>query len=209
MHLHSLIAFTIALAIAVAAPGPAIISVVSCALARGFREAAAMTCGFILGDLTFFTLAVFGMAALAHSMGDLFLVVKLAGAGYVIWLGVKLWRATPVAVDPAPGKTGDKAMGRGFWRNLTAGLSLTLGNPKPIAFYAGLLPTFVDLQALTLQDGLAMAGILVIVVGAIPCAYALAAARARRLLTDPRRVRLVNRSAGTMMIGAGIAVATQ
>ena len=205
MHLHNLIAFTIALVIAVAAPGPGIISVVSCALARGFREAAAMTCGFILGDLTFFTLAIFGMAALAHSMGDLFLVVKLLGAAYVIWLGIKLWRAAPMVVDPAA----DKVAGRGFLRNLTAGLSLTLGNPKPIVFYAGLLPTFVDLQALTLQDGLTMAGILIIVVGAIPCAYALAAARARRLLIDPRRVRLVNRGAGSMMIGAGIAVATQ
>ncbi len=196
-------AFALALAIAVALPGPGIISVTSCAIGRGLPAAGAMIVGIILGDLIFFLLAVLGMAALARSMGELFLVVKILGAAYLVWLGLKLWRA-PVA---APGADG-APIRRGFLRNLVGGLGVTLGNPKAIAFYAGLLPTFVNLETITPGQTGVMALIVVALVGLIPLAYALAAARARRLFADPRRQRVMNRTAGTMMVGAGVAVAT-
>ena len=80
----------------------------------------------------------------------------------------------------------------------------------PLAASDGrLLPTFIDLQHLTLPTALAMAGIVVLLVGGIIGAYALAAAQARGLLNNRRYLKLVNRTAGTMMIGAGVTVATQ
>jgi threonine/homoserine/homoserine lactone efflux protein len=178
-----------------------------------------MTCGLVIGDLTYFTAAILGMAALAHSMGELFFIVKLAGAAYLIWLGIKLWRAKidlPPADEQQPqdaalvasiAMTGRKE--RSHLGNLLAGLGVTLGNPKTIAFYAGLLPTFIDLQRLTLPTALAMAGIVILLVGGIISAYAVAAAQARGLLNNRRYLKLVNRTAGTMMIGAGVTVATQ
>jgi threonine/homoserine/homoserine lactone efflux protein len=202
MHLSVLLAFAAALAIAVAIPGPGIFAVVSCALGRGFREALALIAGVILGDLVYFTLAVLGMAALARSMGELFIVIKLAGAGYLIWLGVKLWRQPPVPMAAGDGTT----QRRGFWRSLLGGFLVTISNPKTIAFYAGLLPTFVDLQKLSAAEALAMGAIVVLIVGAIPAAYALAAAGSRRFLARPERLRLMNRTAGTMMIGTGVTV---
>lgn len=202
MHLSVLLAFAAALAVAVAIPGPGIFAVVSCALGRGFREALALIAGVILGDLVYFTLAVLGLAALARSMGELFIVIKLAGAAYLIWLGVKLWRQPPV-----PMTTGDgTAPQRGFRRSLLGGFLVTISNPKTIAFYAGLLPTFVDLQKLSAAEALVMGGIVVLIVGAIPAAYALAAAGSRRFLARPDRLRLMNRTAGTMMIGTGVTV---
>jgi len=145
------------------------------------------------------------MAALAHSMGDLFLIVKLAGAAYLIWLGVKLWRArTEVPSEAAPASSA-----RGFKRSLGGGLTVTLGNPKAIAFYAGLLPTVVDLDRLSSRDALVMGLIVVLVVGGIPTLYALAASRARRFFRSQRSMQLMNRTAGTMMIGAGVAVAAR
>ncbi len=213
MDVKSLLVFSIALAIAAGIPGPGVIAVVSCAIGRGLRAALAMTCGLVIGDLVYFTLAVLGMAALAHTMGELFLAVKLIGAAYLIWLGIKLWR-THVDVtgnDPAIGTetTAAPPVRRGFFGNLLAGLGVTLGNPKTMVFYAGLLPTIVDLQHLTPANGLAMAGIVVMLVGGIISIYAVAAARARGLLGNRRYLRTVNRTAGTMMIGAGVAVATQ
>jgi threonine/homoserine/homoserine lactone efflux protein len=95
MHAPVLIAFAAALAVAVALPGPGIFAVVSCALGRGLRDALALIAGIVVGDLIYFAFAVLGMAALARSMGELFAVVKLAGAAYLIWLGVKLWRPRP------------------------------------------------------------------------------------------------------------------
>jgi threonine/homoserine/homoserine lactone efflux protein len=185
--------------------------VVSCAIGRGLKSALVMTCGLVIGDLIYFTAAILGMAALAHSMGELFFIVKLMGAAYLIWLGVKLWHAK---VEPQP--TADAAntvvaapQQRGFVSTLLGGLGVTLGNPKTIAFYAGLLPTFIDLQHLTLPTALAMASIVVLLVGGIIGAYAVAAAQARGFLGNRRYLKLVNRTAGTMMIGAGVTVATQ
>ncbi|HWA26548.1 MAG TPA: LysE family translocator [Lacunisphaera sp.] len=205
MHLSVLVAFATALAVVVAIPGPGIFAVVSCALGRGFREALALIVGVVIGDLIYFTLAVFGMAALARSLGGLFLLVKLAGAAYLVWLGIKLWRQPPAAMaaDVEP------AARRGFRRSLLGGLFVTLSNPKAIAFYAGLLPTFVDLEKLSAGEALAMGGIVVVIVGTIPAAYAFAAAGSRRLLTHPSRLKLMNRAAAAMMIGTGLAVVRQ
>jgi threonine/homoserine/homoserine lactone efflux protein len=206
MQAHNFLIFTLALSIAVATPGPGIFAVTSTAISRGVRDAFALTCGMVVGDLIFFVLAALGMAALAHTMGELFLFVKLAGAGYLIWLGVKLWRArihTTAEGLPMPERQ------RGFGLNALAGLTLTLGNPKTIAFYAGLLPTFIDLEKLTAGEMAIMMLIMLPVVGGIPSAYAFGAARARRFLNSPRRLRLMNRTAGTMMIGAGVAVAAR
>jgi threonine/homoserine/homoserine lactone efflux protein len=206
VHLSVLLAFAAALAIAVAIPGPGIFAVVACALGRGFREALALIAGMVIGDLLYFTLAALGLAALARSMGELFIVIKLAGAAYLIWLGLKLWRQVP-AVMSASGVSA--APRRGFRRGLLGGLVVTLSNPKAIAFYAGLLPTFVDLEKLSAGDALAMGLIVVLVVGAIPAAYAFAAARSRRFLHQPSRLKIMNRTAGTMMIATGVTVATR
>lgn len=206
MHGSLLLTFTIALAIAVALPGPGIFSIVSCAIGHGFRHALAMTAGIVLGDVIFFWLAVLGMAALARSLGELFFFVKLAGAIYLIWLGVKLWRARPAAPADVAVEAG---AARGYSRSFVAGFLVTIGNPKTIGFYAGLLPTFVDLERLTAVDAAAMGAIVVLVVGLIPAAYAFAAAKSRRFFQSTSSLKLMNRTAGTMMIGSGIAVATR
>lgn len=206
MHGSLLLTFTLALAIAVALPGPGIFSIVSCAIGHGFRHALAMTAGIILGDVIYFSAAVLGMAALARSLGELFFFVKLAGAAYLIWLGLKLWRARPQS--PATVEA-DAAPARGYARSFVAGFLVTISNPKTIGFYAGLLPTFVDLEHLTAVDAAAMGAIVVLVVGLIPAAYAYAAARSRRFFQSTASLKLMNRTAGTMMIGSGITVATR
>jgi threonine/homoserine/homoserine lactone efflux protein len=205
MQVHVLAVFTVALLIAVATPGPGILAVVSCSLGRGFREAVAMVCGMVVGDLIYFSLAVLGMAALAHSTGEFFLVVKIVGGAYLIWLGLKLWRTqSEIKIDGLAAGSGN-----GFRRNLIAGLTVTLSNPKTIAFYAGLLPTVIDLSRLSLTDALTMGMIVIVVVGSIPTLYAVAAARARRFFSASRRMKQMNRAAGTMMIGVGVAVVSQ
>lgn len=206
MHPSILAAFAVALAIAVALPGPGIFAVISCAIGRGFREAVALICGIVIGDLIYFSLAVLGMAALAHSLGEFFVVVKLAGAGYLIWLGVKLWRQIPTAMSAADT---DAAPRRGLRRSLVGGLVVTISNPKSIGFYAGLLPTFINLEKLSVSEALTMGAIVVLLVGGIPAAYAYAPARSRRFFNRPSRLKLMHRTAGTMMIGAGVTVASQ
>lgn len=205
MQLHIFAVFAVALAITVATPGPGILAVVSCSLGRGLRDAFALIGGIILGDLTYFILAAAGMAALAHSMGNFFLIVKLVGGAYLIWLGFKLWvtKSSVTVSDPSLSSS------LGFKRSFVGGLTLTLSNPKAIAFYAGLLPTFIDLEKLSRGDAAVMALIVVGTVGSITTLYALAASRARRFFNSASRMKAMNRTAGTLMMGAGVAVAAR
>lgn len=208
MDVKSLLLFAATLGLATALPGPDILAVVSGAIGRGFRSASAIVCGQIISDLIYFNLAVFGLAALALHLGEFFLVIKLAGAVYLIWLGIQLWRARGgLAVgEAASGKTGGR---RGFLGSMLIGFGTALGNPKTMIFYASLLPSVIDLGHLTPAMILAMNGIVCLTIALIPGAYALAAARARRLITNRRYQKIANRTAGTMMIGAGLAVVSQ
>ncbi len=206
MHASTLIAFGTALAIVVAIPGPGILAVISCAMARGLRDALGLVGGMLLGDLTYFALAVFGMASMARSMGEVFIAVKILGAAYLVWLGVNLWRQRSTRVAVA--ETG-ATPARGVGRSIVGGLAVTLANPKAIAFYAGLLPTFIDLERLAWADAVGMAVIVVLVVTGIGASYAIAAAGGRRFFVQPSRLTWMNRAAGTMMIGAGVSVAVK
>lgn len=216
MDVRNLLIFAITLGIATAIPGPGALAIISCAIGRGLKSALIMACGLAMGDLIYFTAAILGMAALAHSLGGLFFIVKLMGASYLIWIGIKLWRSKIEVseIDTAPATTSSENRAishqqRGHLATLLGGLGVTLGNPKVVAFYAGLLPTFIDLKRLTMPNAVAMAGIVVLLVVGIMGSYGAAAAKARGFLGNRRHLKLVNRTAGTMMIGAGVTVAVQ
>ncbi len=204
MSLESAVLYALALLLAAASPGPGVVASVACAMAHGSARGVAMAAGQALGDVCFMLLAVYGLALLAAALGELFLVVKLAGAAYLVWLGVTLWRARP-----EPAKLAPPADARGLARSFAAGLAVALGNPKVIAFYLGFLPSFLDLATLTGGDVVTLALLTWGLVTAVLGGYAVAVGRARRLLADGRRVGLLNRLAGGALIGAGVAVAAR
>ncbi len=199
----TLVTFTVALALAVATPGPGAAVVIGRALAVGFRGAVPVVLGLVIGDLIYLSLACFGLAAVARTFGALFLVVRFAGAAYLLYLAWRMWTARGglAVADPA-------SAGRPV-RTFLTGLSVTLGNPKPILFYLALLPTVVDLRRLTLPGFFELMAICVVVLLAIMGGYAFAAARARRLFASPRAGRLLNRGAASVMAGAAVAIAAK
>ena len=201
MSLQSFLLFLGVYATVVAIPGPVVTALVMRSLAHGFRSTIAMQLGLTLADGIQLMLVALGLAALAHSMGEAFLVVKIAGALYLIYLGYKYWTApvAEIAVPPtlAPGK------------DFLAGLALGLGNPKAIAFWAALVPTVVDIKHITLSGYLAMLSVTLIVGPGIDSAYALAASRARTFFRDSKARRTLNRVAGVALAGAGVAVAVR
>jgi len=202
MSVEIWIAFVLALVLLGLSPGPAWASVVATSLGRGFRPAAAMAIGVALADVFFVLLAVFGLVLLAKALGALFLIVKFAGAAYLIWLGVKLWRSPPAA--PAGPPTSNRALGP-----FLAGFALTLGNPKAIAFYLGFLPAFIDLTAVDGWDVGAIAATAFVVIAPMLSGYAGLAARSRRLFRHEAVRRRMGRIAGSALIGTGAVVATR
>ena len=109
MPVDVFITFSTAMLILALTPGPGVFASVSQALSSGFRSAFPLIGGLILGDLCFLTLAVFGLSAVAHVLGDLFFLIKLAGGAYLIWLGWRMWTRAPGSFDEArsgAGRTG-------------------------------------------------------------------------------------------------------
>ncbi|OPZ69289.1 MAG: Aldose 1-epimerase [Firmicutes bacterium ADurb.Bin467] len=110
MSLEVWLAFVAASAVLLVIPGPTILLVVSYALGRGMRVAAPVATGVALGDLTAMTLSMLGVGALLATSATLFTVLKLIGAAYLVWLGVKLWRTAGTPLDFRSGRAvGDAA----------------------------------------------------------------------------------------------------
>lgn len=203
MTIQAFVALTIACFIFMASPGPGVFATVARAMAFGFRSTLPFILGIALGDLVYLLFAIFGLAFIAAVMGEAFVVIRWAGAAYLVFLGIKAWRQKP----HTPGEGVPEVASGGDFRSFVGGLFLTLGNPKTILFYLTFLPTFVDLQHLTVANGSLMAATVIVVLLLVVCGYAILASKARRLFRTENNIRWLNRGAGSMMVGAGVAVA--
>ena len=205
MALYGLAVFAVVYALAVASPGPAVAALVARVLGRGTQGAAALIAGFLLGDLTWFTLAATGLAVVAKTAYTVFVVLKFAGALYLLYLAYRLWTAPPVPLGEGP-----EAMRRERPVQLFLGaVALNLGNPKTMAFFLAILPTVVELNQLSPGRFFAMAAVMCCVLPMVCFSYVFFAGRARKHLSRPESVRWVQRGTGAVMAGAAIAVATR
>lgn len=203
MTIESGAAFAIGMFLLALSPGPGLATIISRALASGPGAGLAVTGGLVLGDFVFMAVAMVGMTAIAAALGPLFMLLKYAGAAYLVWLGIAVLcgAAKPIAVTPRPG--------RGVLKDVGLGLLVTMGNPKPILFYSALLPTFLDMTRIRPGDFLVLAAIVVVISYLVYGGYILLAERSRRLLSSSSASKLFKRTTGTLLIGSGIAVAVR
>ncbi|MGH7156435.1 MAG: LysE family translocator [Acetobacteraceae bacterium] len=203
MHPAAWIAFTLAYTVMALAPGPTILLVVSYALAHGRRTAIAVVAGTTLGDATCLTAAVFGLGAVLAASATAFTALKLAGAAYLVFLGIRLWSARSVspATEAAPEQRSPiRIFGHAF-------LATAL-NPKSILFFMIFVPQFMDPHRAILPQLLAMLISVFICGAAVDGSYSMFAASLRRFTRAPTAQRAVNRTAGGLLISEGILAAT-
>ncbi|MCB8820123.1 LysE family translocator [Microvirga rosea] len=202
MNLENWLAFAAASAILLVIPGPTILLVVSYALGQGWRTALPMAVGVALGDFTAMTVSLLGLGALLAASATVFTALKWAGAAYLVWLGVKLWRAGG-ALDAKPRTDAASSM-----KMLSHAWLVTALNPKGITFFVAFLPQFIDPRtALFPQIGI-FASTFLVLAFANAFTYALIASRARKAVRNPRAMGIVNKIGGGLLIGAGIATVT-
>jgi threonine/homoserine/homoserine lactone efflux protein len=204
MTLAGFLAYSAALAIAAAIPGPGVTALVARALGSGFRSALAMSFGLVVGDLTYLTAVVLGLALVAQTFGTVFLVIKWLGVAYLAWLAWSFWKSgiTPENVEARKGKGG-------LFASFLAGLTVTLGNPKTMIFYLALTPTLVDLRTITFADYAILAALTVVVLLVVLVPYLALAAKAHWFLKTPRALKALNRTAAAFMAGAALAIASR
>jgi threonine/homoserine/homoserine lactone efflux protein len=199
MTLAQWLPFAIASAVLVAIPGPTVLLVVSYALGHGRKYALATTVGVALGDLTSMTLSMLGLGVLLAASAELFTVVKWVGALYLIYLGIKLWRAPVMDTDAvqAPGELRtSRIVGHAY--------AVTTLNPKSIIFFVAFLPQFIDPHVASVSQIAAFEATFVGLAAVNAFGYAMLASVARRAIRKPSVQRAVNRTGGTLLIGAGV-----
>lgn len=193
--------FAAAFAVAIASPGPFAAALVARSVTFGFPSAAGMALAGVVGDLIFALAAMTGVAVLIAAHDSVLPVLRLAGAAWLIWLGLRLMLSPTGPVTAAmPGR-------HGIWAGFLAGLAVSLGNPKAALFYAAVFPGFFDIPSLTPADIAMICAVIATIVLTGHLAWAAAAARAGRLLRTPRHRLMTNRVAGGVIAAAGIAIA--
>jgi threonine/homoserine/homoserine lactone efflux protein len=210
------IAFVVASILFIQVPGPSLLFTIGRALTVGRRDALLS----VVGNATGITVQVFliavGLAAVVTASSAAYTVVKLAGATYVIWLGIQAIRhradarATLGAQVEGAGVEGGRL--RGAWgKSLGTGFVVGVTNPKTIVFFVAFLPQFVNAEAGHVGIQMALYGI---VFGALAtCSdtvWALAAGKARDWFArKPHRLDKLGATGGAMMIGLGATMLTQ
>lgn len=182
MDLTALIVFTTALAIASASPGPGIAAIVARVIGRGVSGGIAFAIGNALGDIVWLTFAILGLAVVAQNFHEIFLIIKYAGAAYLLYLAWKLWTAPAQAQDVGAAAPRERPIVL-----FAGGLAVSLGNPKVMVFYLALLPGLIDLTRVTLLGYAELVAVTACVLTLVDGTYILLAARARRLLRSARK----------------------
>lgn len=197
-ELHAWIAFVLAAEALLITPGPTDLVVVSYALSQGRRSAWASVPGVTLGDTTALILSLLGLGAVLMTSAELFNAVKIAGAIYLVYLGIKTWRA------PIPETIDDAApLEHKPWRIMAHTYIATALNPGGIVFYVAFFPQFLSPDKPLLPQ-VAIFGATFIVMGSINSAlYATLAVQVRRLVRSCRARKNMNRAAGGFLIAIG------
>jgi len=199
MPLETWAAFAAASAVLLIIPGPTILLVVSYALGQGWRTALPMSVGVALGDFTAMTLSMLGIGALLAASATVFTLLKWIGAAYLIYLGIKLFRAGG-ALQAEPRKTAASSL-----RMMAHAWLVTALNPKSITFFVAFLPQFIDRHADFWTQMAIFEATFLTLAFLNAFGYALVAARARELVRNPRAIGFFNKAGGTLLVGAGIA----
>ncbi len=199
MSFESALVFFLTIIVFSITPGPGVFAVLARAMTQGARSCFSLALGMAISDVVYLVLACYGLAAIAENWGDLFLVVRITGAIYLLYLGWKMWHTRPrLDIESPTEKARNQAM------SFLQGFLISASNPKVILFYIAFLPTFMDLKMLTLKDIVLASFITIVGLMLGLMLIAVMAAWARKQLQSARAMKGLNRVAGSIMMAAGV-----
>ena len=198
MSLEAWLAYVAATAILVVIPGPTILTVISYSMAHGKRARLPLVVAVTLGDATALVLSLLGLGTLLAASAFWFTVVKVAGGLYLLFLGIKMFRAgvspTEVLKPTAPGS---------MWRLFGNTWLVTALNPKGIVFFVAFLPQFINRHA-DINHQLWVLAITFVVMATINATlYAVFASKASSFLASRRAKQGFNLAGGSLLSIAG------
>jgi threonine/homoserine/homoserine lactone efflux protein len=200
MSLATLAAYTLACFIIIIVPGPTVTVIIANSLRDGARAGLLNVAGTQAGLVPMVLAIAAGLHAVAAFLAEWFYWIKFAGALYLLWLGIKLWRSTG---DIGEASAVRRPASGYFWQ----GFVVILANPKALLFLGAFLPQFVDPAGNTFLQTVALGAIFMATAAIFDSAYAFAAGGARSFVTRAR-IRLLEKISGTVLIAGGVWLAT-
>ncbi len=211
MSLHTWLLYIATVGVISAIPGPNMLLVMSHGARHGLRRSTATMAGCLSALLLMMGISAAGLGALLQAWPAVFDTLRLVGAAYLVWLGVRTWRsaarsgaqaATPLEPGAAPRPAERSAWG--LYRN---GFAVASSNPKAILFAAALLPQFIDPQARALPQFGTLLGSFAVIEVSWYLVYALSGAQLGRWLGRVGVARAFARVTGGLFVGFGTAMA--
>lgn len=196
--LELFVPFLIAAFILIVIPGPNVGLIVANSLRHGVHAGLIAVAGVSMATVLQLGIAVLGMTSLLAWAAQTFEWIRWGGAAYLVYLGIRQWRAPAAEADTA-------VVPASAWQCCLNGFAVSITNPKTMLFYAAFLPQFVDPALDVTPQMLQLATTFVVLAVVLDGAWALFASRLRGMLG--RRPRFVNRLSGGILVGAGVGLA--
>ena len=183
-------------------PGPAVLYIVAQSIHGGRRAGVVSALGVASGGIVHVLAAVVGLSALLAASAEAFTVVKILGAVYLVWLGIRTFVSKD---DRIGGRTAERTLGRTYRQ----GVVVNVLNPKTALFFIAFLPQFVDPQSSTRGQLAVLGAIFVVIALTSDLVWALVAGTAGAVLRRSRTFLRVQRYvSGTIFVGLGALAAT-
>lgn len=184
-----------------ATPGPNMLLAMTHGIHHGVRRTTVTCLGLMTGLCLIMAGSAAGLGALLAASETLFTVVKYAGAAYLIYLGIKVWRSTPEPVSASDGVSGAK---QSAWAMFRSGFLVSMSNPKAFVFFTALFPQFMDASKPQVEQLAILAATFFVIELSWNFLYASGGARMARWLNTARRLKRVNQVSGGVFVGAGL-----
>jgi len=194
------LAFLAAAVVIAVSPGPGAVLSMATGLRHGYPTALRAICGLQTALLIQLCVVGLGLGAVLAASNTAFLVLKLVGAGYLIWLGIKQWRSPVETLGQSTAGEAQPGVAGGVYLQ---GVLVNLTNPKAIIFMVALVPQFIDPQAPQWPQFMIIALTMVATDTVVMSGYALLAGRCRHWLHSPRMLKAQNRVFGGLFVTAG------
>ncbi|HYD97868.1 MAG TPA: LysE family translocator [Alphaproteobacteria bacterium] len=200
MLFHTWLVFAVTSALSAATPGPAVMVVLSQAMARGVRGGMAAAAGIATMNVAWIVVSMVGLGALLQASPALFEAVRWAGAAYLLWLGIKCLRAGPDRLDldaaPRPRRSA-----------YASGALVQMVNPKALVFFGALFPQFIDLEHGAAAQAAILGATVIGVELLVLLGFSVLTDRALRLVAAESLSRWRNRATGVLLMVAGVGLA--
>ena len=203
INLESYLIFLGVALVAVTLPGPATLLAISNGIKHGPKRSIAAALGNISALVVMASVSALGLGAIVLASTTLFLVLKIAGGAYLVYLGIRLWFSPANASEMEYLNNGYHSVRQAWWQLYRQAFFTGMSNPKAIAFLTALFPQFLDLQVPLFHQLVVLSGTLALISFVYLVLVSSLSARFRNWFVNPKRMQKFNRFGGGVFVGMG------